>query len=486
MAKRVQIAGALQATAKQLKRSGVDYADLRWVYVTEESIEVEDGAVEHLSSSISEGIAIRALIHGAWGYACSSVVTAKGTLQTARRALEMAKGAAQFASTKVAFPEHPPQRGSYRTPLEIDPFTVPLNKKLDYLMWANRVLGDHASIRTASATMDFYRTEKVFVSTEGSLIHQEITESGAALEAVAELGGEIQSRSYPISNDGSLAQAGYEYVKQLDLVGNAERIRKEVVSLLRAPECPSGIQDLILMPDQLVLQLHESCGHPIELDRVLGSEVSFAGGSFLDPGKLGKFQYGSKLVNITADATCPMGVGTFGYDDEGVPAQTYPVVRDGIFVEYLSSRESAADVGLSSTGAMRADAWSATPLVRMTNINLTPGVGTLKDLIQSTRRGILMATNKSWSIDDMRLNFQFGCEIAWEIRNGKIGQVYKNPVYTGITPKFWGSMDAVTAESEWKLFGLPNCGKGEPVQTMHTGHGASPARFKRVQIGSKR
>jgi len=359
-------------------------------------------------------------------------------------------------------------------------------KKLDYLLWANHVLRDHPNIQTALSTLEFHRTQKYFVSTEGSLIHQEILESGAGLEAIAILQGEMQRRSYPMANGVSLAQAGYEYVKGLDLVGNASRVRKEAVALLRARECPAQTTTVILMPDQLALQLHESCGHASELDRVLGQEISFAGGSFLDPAKLGHFRYGSPLVNITADATSPDGVGTFGYDDEGVPAQTTPIVRDGIFVGYLSSRESAARIGGTPSGAMRADGWSAVPLVRMTNVHLEPREGSLADLIADTRLGILCATNKSWSIDDQRLNFQFGTEIAWEIRRGKLGQVYKNPIYTGLTPKFWRSASGIAGRSEWRLYGVPNCAKGEPVQIMHTGHGSSPARFERVSVGRKR
>jgi TldD protein len=235
------------------------------------------------------------------------------------------------------------------------------------------------------------------------------------------------------------------------------------------------------MPDQLILQIHESCGHPVELDRALGMELSFAGGSFLTPDLLGKFRYGSKAVNITADATVPFGCGTFGYDDEGVPAQRVPIIREGLFLDYLSSTESAARIGRTSSGAMRADGWNAVPIVRMTNVSLEPGTGTLEDLLRDTRRGILMATNKSWSIDDRRLNFQFGTEIAWEIVEGKLGRMLKNPTYAGITPEFWGSCDAVGRE--WQMWGVTNCGKGQPSQSMHVGHGAAAARFRNVRVG---
>ncbi|MBI4313594.1 MAG: TldD/PmbA family protein [Candidatus Omnitrophica bacterium] len=483
MEQRLREKSLLNEAASALKRSKADYGDVRWVNETHEMLVVQNGAVGHIGTAVSVGCAVRALVGGAWGFSSSSRMTKEGLKSTAAQAVAMAKACAQVNGERVAFPASAPQRGSYRTPVQVDPFSVGIDRKLDYLFWANRELRDHPNIKTATTALEFFKTEKLFVSTEGSQIHQEIIESGASMEAIAEMDDEVQQRSYPAGNGACLAQAGYEYVKALDLVGQASRVRQEAVVLLRARECPSAITTVILMPDQMALQLHESCGHPVELDRVLGQELSFAGGSFLDPEKSGKFRYGSKRMNVTADAQCAQGVGTFGYDDEGVPAQTTPIVREGIFLGYLSSRESAARIRQNSSGAMRADGWNAMPLIRMTNVNLEPGEGSLKDLIADTRNGILMATNKSWSIDDLRLNFQFGTEIAWEIKKGRLGQPFKNPVYTGITPKFWGNLSGVAGPKEWTLYGVHNCGKGEPVQTMHTGHGSSPARFEKVQVG---
>ena len=475
----------LNETIRHLKRRGVDYADLRWVEQLHEELLVQNLQVEHVSTSTSEGVCIRVLYRGAWGYASSCRLDSQGLRHTAERALEMAQAVALHATSRVKFQPMAPVKARYETPLEIDPFRVERQKKVDYLMWAAQVLKDHPSIKTAAALLEFYRTDKFFCSTEGSFIEQRVVESGGMLEATAVLGSDIQRRSFPTANSSSLRQAGYEHVKALDFVGEAARVRKEAVTLLRAKECPSEVTTVILLPDQLILQLHESCGHPAELDRALGQELSFAGGSFLTPDTLGKFRYGDRRVNITADAALPSGCGTFAYDDEGVAAQRVPIIRDGLFVEYLSSRESALRIGRTSTGAMRADGWNAVPIVRMTNVSLEPGDGTLEDLLRDTRKGILMATNKSWSIDDRRLNFQFGTEIAWEIRNGKVGQVLKNPVYTGITPEFWNSCSGIAGKEEWKLYGVPNCAKGEPVQLAHVGHGASPARFEKVQVGRK-
>jgi len=252
---------------------------------------------------------------------------------------------------------------------------------------------------------------------------------------------------------------------------------------LSAEQCPQGTKDIIIHDSQLALQIHESCGHPIELDRVFGQEASYAGTSFLTPEKKGTFQYGSDKVTIYADATIPGGLGSFGYDDEGVPAQRTLIVDKGVFKNYLSSRETAHELGELSSGAMRADGWNRIPIIRMTNINLDPGDWSLDEMIKDTKDGIYMETNKSWSIDDKRLNFQFGVEMAYEIKDGSLGRMLKNANYTGITYEFWRSCDAVAGEDEWHLWGLPNCGKGEPGQTAHVGHGAAPARFRNVKVG---
>jgi len=243
------------------------------------------------------------------------------------------------------------------------------------------------------------------------------------------------------------------------------------------------VTTIILDSDQLALQVHESIGHPIELDRVLGTEASYAGTSFVTIDKLGTFRYGSDKVVVVADATVPGGLGTFGYDDEGTAAQRVMIIDHGMFIGYLSSRETAPVIGRESSGAMLADGWNRIPLIRMTNINLEPGEWSLDDLIADTDRGIFFSTNKSWSIDDRRLNFQFGTEIAREITNGRLGKIYKNPNYTGITPEFWNSCDAVCNKEHWQLWGLLNCGKGEPGQAMHVGHGTAPARFRNVRVG---
>jgi TldD protein len=369
-----------------------------------------------------------------------------------------------------------------------DPFEVKLEDRVELLLDADRLMRTNAAVRVAQGGVSAMRETQLFASTDGQVIEQEFVETGGGINAMCVGAGEMQRRSYPSSFGGDVAQAGWEYVRAMDLAGHAEECAAGAAVLLEAPQCPPGVVDIILESSQLALQIHESVGHPIELDRVFGEEASYAGTSFLTTDKLpggagGGFRYGSEHVNIVADATVPGGLGTYKYDDEGVPGQRVQVLERGMFMNYLTSRESAAELGQESNGAMRADGWNRTPIIRMTNISLEPGDWELDELVRDTKQGLYLVTNKSWSIDDRRLNFQFGTEAAYEIRDGALGGLVKNPTYTGITPEFWGSCDAVCGRGEWHLWGLPNCGKGEPPQVAHVGHGASPARFRGVRVG---
>jgi TldD protein len=325
----------------------------------------------------------------------------------------------------------------------------------------------------ATSGIDAIRNNKVFASTEGSYIEQELYNIGCHMEATAVREGEVQVRSYPSSLGGQWASEGYELVQRWDLPGNAERIAQEALALLDAEQCPSGVRDIVIDSSQMALQVHESCGHPVELDRAMGMEASFAGTSFMTLDKLGSLKYGSDIVNIVADATLPNGLGSFKYDDEGVPAQRFDVIREGIFQNYLMDRETATMLGRQSNGTSRADGWNRIPMIRMTNISLMPGSGTLEDLISEVDDGLYLCTNRSWSIDDKRLNFQFG----------KLGKMCRNATYTGSTPDFWNSCEHIGGQEAWVLWGVPNCGKGEPMQIGRVGHGAAPARFRNVRVG---
>jgi TldD protein len=467
--------------ASQLR--GASYADVRIVHQKTQSILVKNGHVEALSQDQNQGFGVRVIVSGAWGFASSSRLTLDEAVKVATRAAHIARASSLVKTADVSLGPPEVHVASYVTPVQIDAFSVPLEEKIALLLAADAEMRRAKGITVTESNMEFVEEDKVFASTEGSYIEQTLVESGAGIEATAVGQDEVQTRSFPNSFGRQQGKAGYEFVRDRQLMENGQRIAEEAVALLSAPSCPSGVTTLILDSTQLALQVHESCGHPIELDRVLGEEASFAGTSFLTRDRLGSFSYGSPLVSIYADATIGGALGTFGYDDEGVPAQRSPIVTDGLFVGYLTSREAAALLGQRSNGAMRADGWNRIPLIRMTNINLEPGTWELDDLIADTDDGIYMAVNKSWSIDDKRLNFQFGTQLASEIKKGKLGRMLKNGTYTGITPKFWGSCDAICNERHWHVWGLPNCGKGEPMQAAHVAHGAAPARFRNVRVG---
>jgi TldD protein len=466
------------------RTAGAGYADIRVVEQATESLTVKNGNLAEASSNRSAGFGIRVLVDGAWGFAGSSRLEREEVERTAREAIAIARASGLASREPIVLDDSPPAVGEYRTPFREDPFQIPLDEKLGILFEADAVMGKVPAITLRTSGMEFGRERKTFASTEGARIEQELLTSGAGIEATAVNESEVQRRSYPQSASGQHVSGGFEAVRDLHLADNAQRMAEEAVALLDAPQCPSGTMTLIVDSPQLALQVHESCGHPIELDRVLGMEASFAGTSFLTLDKLDNLQYGSEIVNMEADATAPGGLGTFGYDDEGVAAQKVPIVTDGRLVGYLTSRETAPIIGRRSMGSSRASGWNVIPLIRMTNVNLRPGdAGTLEDLIADTSDGLFVSTNHSWSIDDRRLNFQFGTEIGWLIKDGRLTQMVKNPTYTGITPTFWGSCDAICGPSEWKLWGVPNCGKGEPMQTHGVGHGAAPARFRNVEVG---
>ena len=464
--------------------SGATYADVRGVATQSESLSLRGETVESLERTDGTGFGVRVLVDGAWGYASSARLDRSEAQRIASTAVEVARASGLVRGRSVELVDEPVHRASWFSPYEKDPFSVSLEEKIALLAAATASMNRVSGVRIARGTMDFLRQRSRFFSSEGSDIDQSVVHSGAGIEATAISDSEVQTRSYPGSFRGDIICGGYEFIEAMGLPANAEKTAEEAVALLTAPECPSTTTTLVLDGHQMMLQVHESIGHATELDRVLGMEASFAGTSFLDVGGLGTFRFGSPLVNVTSDATSPGGVGTFAYDDEGVEAQKSYLIRDGILVGFQTSRETAVAVGGErSNGTMRAEGWENFPLIRMTNINLLPGEGGLEDLLADVDDGIYMATNKSWSIDDKRKNFQFGCEIAWEIKGGRLGRMLKNPRYTGITPQFWASCDAVAGPGEWRMWGTPNCGKGQPGQTMRVGHGTAPARFRNVAVG---
>jgi TldD protein len=468
---------------------GATYVDARIVDERARTITTKNGKLGHASENESLGIGVRVIADGAWGFAAIDELKREPVEATAAKAVEIARASARVKSQELRLVPEKPAKADWTAEYKIDPFTTSVEQNLDLLLRADKEMRSVPGVTLAEANLNFRRYQQWFYSSEGADIHQLRFISGTGYAAYSFEGTEIQKRSYPNSFGGQFQNRGYELIEELKLVENARRIGEEAVALHKAPQCPEGNFTLVLDSAQLGLQIHESIGHPIELDRVLGMEANFAGTSFLTLDKLRKLRYGSDLVNVVADATPAHGpgLGTFAYDDEGVAAQCTPIITKGLFTGYLSSRETAPAIGEQrSNGTMRAEGWNRLPIIRMTNVSILPGEKplSLDQLISGVDDGIFMKTNRSWSIDDKRYNFQFGCEIGWEIKGGKLGRMIKNPSYSGITTEFWNSMDAICSREHWSLWGTPNCGKGQPMQTMGTGHGAAPARFRNVKVGS--
>src|SRR6201997_2085354 len=468
---------------------GASYADVRVVAQRSRALTTKNGKVGSASDAESVGMSVRVIADGAWGFAASAELGRGAVEATAARAVEIARASARVKLDDVKLAPEKPVVSEWTTRYKVDPFSVSVEQNIDLLLKIDAELRSVPGITLAETNLTFNRDEKRFLSLEGTNINQTKISTGVGYAAYACAENAIQKRSYPNSYGGQWQNKGYELIGELNLVENARRVGEEAVALLKAEQCPEGVFNVILDGSQLGLQIHESVGHPIELDRVLGMEANFAGTSFLTLDKLHTLRYGSDLVNIVADARQEHGpgLGTFAFDDEGVPAQCTPIITNGLFTGYLSSRETAHTIGADrSGGTLRAEGWNRLPMIRMTNISIVPGKSpfTLGQLIADTDHGILMQTNRSWSIDDKRYNFQFGTEIGWEIKNGKRARMLKNPSYSGITTEFWNSLDAICSRDEWTLWGTPNCGKGQPQQVMGTGHGAAPSRFRNVKVGS--
>jgi TldD protein len=465
--------------------AGAGYADARVMEIRTESMAARNGVIESLDREDRTGVGVRALVGSSWGFFAVPDVGSAAARRAGERATAVARASGLVPGKALRLTPEPPATGHWESECREDPWSVSLAEKGDLLEGVTQAMRDSGA-DLAEASHRVWDTRKWFVSSEGTKVDQRIVECGAAMSATAIGENETQRRSYP-GIRGQYGTRGWELIRELDLAGNAPRIAEEARALLTADVCPSfDATDLILGSEQMALQIHESVGHATELDRILGWEAAFAGTSWLELPKLGSLRFGSELMNITADATLPGALGSYGFDDEGTPAHPVDIVRDGIWVGTLSGRDSAALAGIpTSGGAVRADGFDRIPMVRMTNVGLQPGSDSLESMIAATDDGILMDTNRSWSIDDRRLNFQFGCEIGWEIKRGKRGRLLRNPTYTGISPRFWGALDMLGGRDEWTFWGTPNCGKGQPMQIGHTGHPAVPGRFRGIRVGVK-
>ncbi len=465
--------------------SGVVGADAR-IVAPERFVHlaVRNGAASSLTDARSQGIGVRVRTAHAWGFASSTDLTAAAARETARRAVRLARAAGRRARERLAVTDGEALAGgTSETELRRDPFEVPKEEVVALLKDAEHRLHVGAHVRAGLASLHAWDERKWFASTDRGSYASRIVHVGAGISATAVRGSNVQRRSAPTSFGGDFRQAGYEFIEGLGLVDRAESVGREAQALLDAPSCPTGPTTLVLGSDQLALQVHERVGHAVELDRIFGSEAGFAGTSWVAPQAIGTLRYGSDRMNVVADATEPGGLGTFGWDDEGTVAQRTPIVERGRLVGALTSREWAARLGgRRSGGTARAQGADRAPLIRMTNVDLSPGELSFPELLEGVREGVYLETNRSWSIDDRRLNFQFGTEVGRRIVNGELQELLRNPIYAGMTPEFWGSLDALGDASTWHLGGLPNCGKGQPGQVARVGHGAPAGRFRSVQV----
>ena len=462
--------------------AGAAYADARGVLSATEYLHARNGELDGLRRSESAGVGVRALVGSSWGFFATCDLDGPAARRAGEEAAAIARASALVPGPPLELADVPVTEDHWESGWAEHPASVSLAEKGDLLVGASATMAGVDGVSLAEAAMTSWETEKWFVSSQGHRISQHLVECGTAMSATAPGERETQRRSWG-GIGGRYGTRGYELVREADLGGNAPRIAAEAVALLAAPPCPAGVTDLVLGAEQLGLQIHESVGHAIELDRILGWEAAFAGTSFLDLAELGRFRFGSELMNVTADATLPGARGSFAYDDEGTPAHRVDIVREGTWVGVLSGRDSAARAGVPPGGMVRADGYARIPMVRMTNVGILPGESSLEEMVADTAEGVYMETNRSWSIDDKRLNFQFGCEVGREIKDGRLGRLLRNPTYTGVTPRFWASLDRLGNEGEWIFWGTPNCGKGQPQQFGHTGHPTVPARFRGVRVG---
>lgn len=476
-----------EAAVRLCMERGADAADARVVRLAEERLTVQDGRVREAEAPEEFGLAVRVLKDGAWGFAAAPGAPA-GLADVApgvaRRALAVARDMGPLRRVPVTLTGDASASGSYHTPVAENPFLVPLEDKLDLLMATDAGLGGRREVVSRRASLMVRREEQWMATSDGGRTHQVLVRCGAHAEAIASARGVVERRSYPNGLTGDFRAGGFEVVRAMDLPGHAERVRDEAIALCHADPCPGGVHTLVLGSAQLALQIHESVGHPLELDRILGQERDLAGGSFARAADLGSLRYGSEHVSFVADSTVDGGLDTRGWDDDGVPSRRFDLVRRGVLVGVQSSRASAARAGLDAPGSSsRAEGWYAPPMDRITNVSLEPGHGTLDDLLADTEDGAIYAdTIKTWSIDQERRNFQFTCEIAWEIRHGRRSRLLRLPTYQGNSLSFWASCDAVAGPEAWRLHGVANCGKGNPMQIAEMSHGAAPARFRNVRL----
>ncbi len=468
-----------QLALSRIKAGGCSYGDIRLLETHGQSVRTEDRRISNVVERFDSGFGIRALYNGAWGFAASADFTPEEIERTADRAVEIARASHTLMKTPVTLADEPVHKDRVKTAFQIDPFTVPLEEKCNMLLKVSEILHKENGVIRSNGSLWAQRDIKHFASTEGTAIDFDLLAVGGGFGATAKAEGDFQSREFSIP----FWRKGYEHITAADFVSQAPRVAAQAVEKVKSKQPTPGKYDLVLDPAHLSLTIHESCGHPTELDRALGYEANYAGTSFMTPDQLGKLQYGSKHINLIADNTRTGAMASTGYDDDGVAGQRWPIVEEGRFRGYSTSREVAGAIGEKrSRGSCRADSWSSVPIVRIANVGLEPGSETLDSLLSDVKDGIYIEGRGSFSIDQKRYNFQFGGDGFWEIKDGKRGAMLKNVIYNGITPEFWNSCDGVADRKHWEEHGFINCGKGQPGQSGWMTHAASHGRFRQVNV----
>ena len=485
-----ELADIALKTAKSL---GATYTDIRICTYREQSIAARDlmlssGMIGGFGQgrnvdSVSSGFGIRVMVNGAWGFASSPHITPEEIKRAAALAVDVGKASALAREKPVKLVPVPAYQDHWQTPIQKDPFKIPREKKVELLLEINRRLLKHKDIVRATSFMSFAHESKYFASSEGSYIEQDIYRADTDYTVVAFRNGKVKTRTFSVPP----LNMGYEYIEKAPLLENIDRTAEEAIEHALAPPCPEGRKDLILTPSHTCLLIHESLAHPTELDRAVGYEANYAGTSFVTTDKLGKLQWGSKLMNVVADNTNPILRMSSGYDDDGTKKQRYHLIKEGVFVDYQTSRETAPYIGAkSSRGCVYASSWANFPILRNTNVGIEPGPAgspTPDEIIADTKDGILIDGLGSFSIDHQRYNLQFGGNAFWEIKNGQKTRMLSDVTYQAINTELWNSLDAVGCKESWEPQGIPACAKGQPIVNGDQSHPAPWIRFHNIKVG---
>ncbi len=460
----------------------VDFCSLRLVCESSESVMVRQDVLQPLQSGVDTGAMVTVIHRGGYGYAATSDLSRAGLFDAIERAVAWAAASAGRSVVDFTRVAHARPTGKYAGPAAASAPLLPRKDMIALLMAESRSCKIDARIVDWSASIGTVDTTQLYLTADGADVRQHMRYVIPNLAVTANAGADTQTRSLGGQYNGYCRQGGLEILQQAGFYGAGQRVAAQAIELLGAPDCPSGKMDLLLMPTQMMLQIHESIGHPIELDRILGDERNFAGTSFVSLDMFGHFQYGSPLLNVTYDPTRPEQFASYGWDDEGAPAEKVFVIRNGVLERPLGGAISQARAGVDGVANARACSWNRAPIDRMANLNIEAGSSSLADMIGSVKRGVLMDTNVSWSIDDSRNKFQFGCEFGRLIEDGELKGVVKNPNYRGISERFWRSLKAVGDASTFDVMGTPFCGKGEPSQVIRVGHASPACLFADVDV----